>query len=104
MSIKSRIKHGISFLLHGEAKPTIANITYLQPGSQLLGKKIVITGGGRGLGFAMAKKLKSEGAEVLIAGRNENTLIKSAQKIGCKYLTLDVSKTDGFEDFIDKAI
>ena len=56
MGIKSKLKHTISFLLHGEAKPIYANIHYLAPNEHLKGKKIVITGGGRGLGFAMAKK------------------------------------------------
>ena len=55
MGIKSKLKHTISFLLHGEAKPIYANIHYLAPNEHLKGKKIVITGGGRGLGFAMAK-------------------------------------------------
>ena len=78
MGIKSKLKHTISFLLHGEAKPIYANIHYLAPNEHLKGKKIVITGGGRGLGFAMAKKFVSEGAKVLIAGRNEQTLKQSA--------------------------
>lgn len=62
MGIKSKLKHTISFLLHGEVKPIYANIHYLAPNEHLKGKKIVITGGGRGLGFAMAKKFVSEGA------------------------------------------
>lgn len=103
MGLKSKIKHLISFLLHGEAKPIYAKISYLAPNSQLTGKKIVITGGGRGLGYAMAKKFVAEGAEVLIAGRNEKTLQKSAAELNCKYLTLDVQDTSSFKGFIEKA-
>lgn len=103
MSIKSKIKHTISFLLHGETKPTIAKISYLQPKNQLSGKKIIITGGGRGLGFAMAKKFIAEGAEVLIAGRNEKELKASAEEIGCKYLSIDVQDVYTFKFFIDEA-
>lgn len=103
MSVKSQIKHAISFLLHGEPKPTIANISYLQPNNQLAGKKIIITGGGRGLGFAMAKKFVAEGADVLISGRNEKTLKASADEIGCKYLALDVQNVQSFQSFIDEA-
>lgn len=103
MSIKSKIKHAISFLLHGETKPTIAHISYLQPNNLLAGKKIIITGGGRGLGFAMAKKFIAEGAEVLIAGRNDKTLKASAEEIGCKYLALDVQNVQSFKSFIDEA-
>lgn len=103
MSLKSKIKHIISFLLHGETKPTYVSISYLQPNQQLANKKIIITGGGRGLGFAMAKKFIAEGAKVLIAGRNEETLIKSATEIGCDYLPLDVQNVESFKTFIDEA-
>lgn len=103
MGIKSKIKHTISFLLHGEAKPIYANIHYLAPNEQLKGKKIIITGGGRGLGFAMAKKFVSEGAQVLIAGRNEQTLQQSASEINCQYLALDVQDTTSFNPFLAKA-
>lgn len=103
MSLKSKIKHIISFLLHGETKPTYASISYLQPNQQLANKKIIITGGGRGLGFTMAKKFIAEGAKVLIAGRNEETLIKSATEIGCDYLKLDVQNVESFKTFIDEA-
>lgn len=103
MSIKSRLKHLVSFLLHEAPNPVYANISYLSPNETLCGKKIVITGGGRGLGFFMAKKFVAEGAEVLIAGRNIKVLEESAKKLECKYLQLDVSNTSEFDAFIDKA-
>ena len=103
MSIKSRLKHLVSFLLHGDPKPVYANISYLSPNETLRGKKVVITGGGRGLGFSMAKKFVAEGAEVLIAGRNIKVLEESAKKLECKYLQLDVSNPSEFDAFMDKA-
>ena len=103
MSIKSRLKHLVSFLLHGDPKPVYANISYLSPNETLRGKKVVITGGGRGLGFSMARKFVAEGAEVLIAGRNIKVLEESAKKLECKYLQLDVSKPSEFDAFMDKA-
>lgn len=103
MGLKQKLKHTISFLLHGEPKPTYAKVSYLAPNEQLIGKKIIITGGGRGLGFAMAKKFISEGASVLIAGRNEQTLQKTANELKCKYLQLDVQNTDSFSSFIERA-
>lgn len=103
MSIKSRLKHIVSFLMHGDPKPVYANISYLSPNETLRGKKVVITGGGRGLGFSMARKFVAEGAEVLIAGRNIKVLEESAKKLGCKYLQLDVSNPSGFNAFMNKA-
>ena len=103
MNLKSRLKHIVSFLLHGVPKPVYANISYLSPNETLCGKKVVITGGGRGLGFSMAKKFVAEGAEVLIAGRNIKVLEESAKKLECKYLQLDVSNLSEFDAFMDKA-
>lgn len=80
-----------------------ANIVTLAPHSRLVNKKIVITGGSRGLGYYMAKKFVSEGADVLIAGRNEEALQKVAVEIGCKYLLLDVQNVFSFEGFIKEA-
>lgn len=97
------MKSIISFLLHGKKKPIVAHISYLSPSNRLKSKKIIITGGGRGLGFSMAKKFLAEGAEVLIAGRNEKILKKSAQEIGCKYLQLDVQNIESFKNFINQA-
>ena len=51
----------------------------------------------------MAKKFISEGAEVLIAGRNEDTLRHSAEMLKCNYLKLDVSNHKEFKSFIDQA-
>lgn len=103
MGFKARLKHFMSFLLHGENKPLYANISYLSPNQTLQRKRIIITGGGRGLGFSMAKKFVAEGAEVLIAGRNVKVLEESAKELGCKYLQLDVSNPLEFDAFMDKA-
>lgn len=80
-----------------------AKISLLAPAQQLVGKKIIVTGGGRGLGYAMAKKFIDEGASVLIAGRNGQILKESAEKLHCNYLTLDVSCPNTFQNFIQEA-
>lgn len=102
-NIKKKIKNIISFILHGERPYVSVNISYLQPNSRLSGKKVIITGGGRGIGLSMASKFKSEGADVLIAGRNLKVLEESAKTIGCQYLYLDVQDTSTFDDFLEKA-
>ena len=104
MHIKSIIQRALLYILKGvPEKHLSAEISYLQPNSLLKGKKIIITGGGRGLGASMAEKFVKEGAEVLIAGRTEKTVKETAERIGCKYLTLDVSKVETFKDFIQQA-
>lgn len=80
-----------------------AEISYLQPNGLLRGKKIIITGGGRGLGASIAEKFIKEGAKVLIAGRTEKTVIDTAKRIGCDYLILDVNKVETFSAFIQRA-
>jgi len=45
------------------------------------GKKVVITGGSRGLGFEMARAFSSLGAEVIIAARNLETCQNAASAI-----------------------
>lgn len=103
MKIKNKIKKVVSFLLHGEQKPIYANISYLTPNNRLSGKKIIVTGGSRGLGFSMAQKFVSEGADVLITGRDENSLKQSALQINCKYLVLDAQDLDSFKSFFATA-
>lgn len=104
MSYKQYIKRGFKYVLSGTpVKNVTANIFYLQPNERLSGRKIIVTGGGRGLGAAMAVKFVSEGASVLISGRNEKTLREKAEQIGCQYLTLDVQDTDSFDQFIHDA-
>lgn len=100
---KSILKKFLSFLLHGKQRPVYAKIVCLDSSKKLEGKKVVVTGGGRGLGASMAEKFVKEGASVLIAGRNESVLKATADKIGCQYLTLDVSDVSSFDRFIEKS-
>lgn len=92
------------YIIHGQAvNKVIADIHVKQPSDLLKGKHIVVTGGGRGIGFALAKKFVEEGASVLISGRNEDTLKRSSSEIGCKWLRLDVQDVDNFNGFIKEA-
>lgn len=103
MSIITSIISALRTIFSGPAKHITAEISYLQPNGLLTGKKIIITGGGRGLGASMAEKFVREGAQVLIAGRTEKTIKDTAERIGCKYLALDVSDVETFADFIKQA-
>ncbi len=48
---------------------------------QLLGKAAVVTGGSRGIGYAIARALAAEGCSVVITGRDPSTLAQSAAHI-----------------------
>ena len=104
MILSNYLKRGLKFIITGVPEKNItANVTYISPSEELKGKKIIITGGGRGLGYAMAKCFVSCGAEVLIAGRNETTLREAAKTLGCKCLKLDMRDTASFDTFIEAA-
>ena len=104
MALKEYLKRGLHYIIKGvPVKNITAEISYLKPSGRLSGKKIIVTGGGKGLGAAMATKFVSEGASVLISGRNEKSLKETAERIGCKFLTLDVQDTSSFDRFINDA-
>ena len=58
------------------------------------GQRAVVTGGGSGLGFGIAKVFVEAGADVIIIGRNEEKLRQAQQQLGdhCQYKAFDVTK------------
>lgn len=58
---------------------TVTKIDYNQC---LYNKKILITGGSSGIGYAIAKKCIECGARVVITGRNEEKLLEAVGKLG----------------------
>lgn len=53
---------------------------------------IILGAAGRGnMGQAIARRLARDGAQVLVAGRNEAVLRELAEDIGCRYQTADAS-------------
>lgn len=104
MSIKVKLKRALIYILKGVPQKNItASISYLSPSEHLKGKNIIVTGGGRGLGYAMAKKFVSEGANVLIAGRNVEILKKTSEELRCQFLALDIQDIKSFDSFVEQA-
>lgn len=58
---------------------TQVNVAQISYGKILKGKRVLVTGGSSGIGLAIAKKCLSEGAQVVITGRNVEKL-KAARK------------------------
>ena len=69
-------------------------------------KKVLVTGGSRGIGYEIAKKLAYNGNAVIITGRNENTLTKAAEEIGKGVIPMvwDAAKIESAHKMIDKAV
>lgn len=77
-------------------KVTTAQISISTSGQRLAGKTVLITGGNRGLGFDIARKFVDEGADVVITGRNKDSLAEAAQKLGYKYFVMDMKDVEHF--------
>ena len=72
----------------------------------LQGKRILITGGGTGLGKEMANHFAEHGADLFICGRRENVLKETADEISEKfnrkvnYQTLDIRASKDVDDYV----
>jgi NAD(P)-dependent dehydrogenase (short-subunit alcohol dehydrogenase family) len=63
------------------SKPNIVPLRTPTGPTRLAGKLALITGGSKGIGYAIARALATEGANVVITGRDLNTLTKSAAEL-----------------------
>ncbi|MEN5055627.1 SDR family oxidoreductase [Sphingobacterium kitahiroshimense] len=65
---------------------------------EIKNSRILITGGSTGMGYEMAKIFKDRGAEVLICGRTEKTVMDAAKELEISGFTADVSNEHDVEN------
>lgn len=103
MNIGLYIKRGIKYIIKGIPQVNITTEIVQKTSEEIFNdKNIVITGGGSGLGFYIAKKCVYEGANVIIVGRDEKKLQKAIKELGTKasYMIYDVQESEKAKDFM----
>ena len=106
--LKTYCKRAVEYIFKGQPEMVVSvHSDSVKSGSILEGKHILITGGTRGLGFAIAKRCLEEGAQVTITGRTEEGLRKAKDELGSpeKLHTIvhDVTRTDLDESVVAEA-
>lgn len=81
--LKEYVKRGITYVISGVPQKIVkVPVAQIQYGGILEGKKILITGGSRGLGYAIAKRCLEEKAVVTITGRSKEVLEEAKKSLG----------------------
>ncbi len=66
-------------------------------------RRALVTGGNRGIGFAIAEGLKARGIEVIIGARDPLAGQSAAEKIGCSSVELDVCSANSIDRAVGEA-
>jgi NAD(P)-dependent dehydrogenase (short-subunit alcohol dehydrogenase family) len=61
---------------------TTPTVTSIQREPELLGQIVVVIGGSAGIGLETARRARTEGADVILAGRNPDRLEHAARELG----------------------
>lgn len=106
MSFKSDIIRVLSVIKKILIRPKVTiQLSEIEYGKMLKDKKVVITGGDRGIGFAIAKSCLNEGADVLIIARDISKLNEAKKELGerCYIKQFDVTKVENICDVMREA-
>lgn len=106
MSVGAYFKRMARYVLKGVPEQHITvQVVESAPGGRLNGKRVLITGGGRGLGYYIARRCILDGAQVLITGRTAALLEKASNELGerCKWIAHDVMDVSGLPEFLEEA-
>jgi len=79
---------------------TTVAVTSREP--ELSGQIVVAIGGSAGIGLETARRARSEGAEVILTGRNAERLERAAAEVGARSTAaFDVTDADALDRFFD---
>lgn len=104
MKVISYFKRMIKYVLYEHKQPIIyASIIEQTKNSIHKDKLYIVTGGGRGLGYYISKSLINSGANVIITGRNEETLKNACKELGKKsdYRVMDVTDINNCKEVLE---
>jgi NAD(P)-dependent dehydrogenase (short-subunit alcohol dehydrogenase family) len=81
-------------------------VTYF---SELKGKKVLVTGGSKGIGKDIALAFAKQGADVVITGRNEADLVSTTNELkrihpNAFYLKADIQDIQSVHEMVDNAV
>src|SRR6478609_129729 len=79
---------------------TVPNPSPIHREPELLGQTVVVIGGSAGIGFETARRARSEGAEIILTGRNQSRLEQAALELGAKnIMAFDANDSASLERF-----
>jgi Dehydrogenases with different specificities (related to short-chain alcohol dehydrogenases) len=72
---------------------------------KLTGKIAIVTGGSRGIGFAIAKTLSENGATVVITSKDSEKIKKAESKISNAFgIACDIKKKNEVQNVVNQTI
>lgn len=71
---------------------------------RLQGKRAIVTGGGSGFGEGIVTKFRAEGAQVLVADRDEAHARRVAEATGSQWIRADVARGDDVKAMVEGAV
>src|SRR4051794_19200755 len=76
----------------------------MSAGTDLTGRHVLLTGGSRGLGLAMATEFARAGASLTLVARGRDALEKAAADVGGRALVADMADAESIDALVQRAV